>query len=288
MKGWTNYHSHTHYCDGKGTAEEYISRAVALGMISYGISSHAPTPFTWPWTMKKEAMSDYFTEIQDCKAKYLGIIDVYSSLEVDFIPGVVSVNSDWIIDADLDYSIGSVHFVDAFEDGTPWEIDGASKVFEYGLQSIFGGDAKAAVQRYFALTRQMIQEAPPTIVGHLDKIKMQNGNGLLFNENDRWYQKEIIETLEAVKEKGLMLEINTRGLYKKKTTTSYPSPWVFRYLKDMSIPIMINSDSHHTQEMTGFFIETAEQLISAGLTQVMVLLNNDWQEGRLTVDGIEV
>ncbi|MEQ8689202.1 MAG: PHP domain-containing protein, partial [Imperialibacter sp.] len=213
---------------------------------------------------------------------------VYSSLEVDFIPGVVSVNSDWIIDADLDYSIGSVHFVDSFEDGTPWEIDGASKVFEKGLQAIFGGDAKGAIQRYFALTRQMIAEAPPTIVGHLDKIKMQNANGLLFSENDRWYQKEIVETLEAVKEKNLMLEINTRGLYKKKASESYPSPWVFRYLKDMSIPIMMNSDSHHTQEMTGFFSETAEQLISAGLTQVMVLLNNDWQEGRLTVDGIEV
>ncbi len=288
MKGWTNYHSHTHYCDGKGTVEEYISHAAELGMISYGVSSHAPTPFPWAWTMKQEALSAYLSDIQDCKGKYLGIIDVYTSLEVDFIPGIVSVKSDWIEQADLDYSIGSVHFVDAFEDGKPWEIDGERKVFEEGLMAIFGGNGKAAVQRYYALTRQMLEEAPPTIVGHLDKIKMQNIDEQLFHESDGWYRKEVIETLELIKEQQLTLEINTRGLYKKKTATCYPSAWALKYVNEMGIPVMINSDSHHVREMTGFFKEAAEQLIDAGIKNTMVMLNNEWQEGKLTPEGIEV
>lgn len=288
MKGWTNYHSHTHYCDGKGKVEEYIAAAIDGGMISYGVSSHAPTPFTWPWTMKQGDLPHYLAEIQACKAKYMGLIDIYSSLEVDFIPGVVSVNSPWIVDAELDYTVGSVHFVDQFPDGSHWEIDGAHQVFEKGLASIFGGDAKAAVQRYFQLTRQMIEEAPPTIVGHLDKIKMQNIGGKLFNESDRWYQKEVVETLELVREQNLMVEINTRGLYKKRTTETYPAPWVFRYLKDFGIPVMINSDSHHVSEITGQFKETAEQLLNAGINTSMVLLDDEWQEGRLTCDGVEI
>lgn len=288
MKGWTNYHSHTHFCDGKGTAKDYIEAAIGQGMISYGISSHAPTPFDWPWTMKQDRLKDYLFEVQECKALYLGLIDIYCSLEVDFIPGIVSVKSPWIEQADLDYTIGSVHFVDAFPNGTPWEIDGAHKVFEDGLKEIFGGNARTAVERYYALTRQMVAEAPPTIVGHLDKIKMQNVNGQFFNETDRWYQKEIVDTMEAIKGQNLMVEINTRGLYKKKTATSYPSPWIFRYLKDMGIPIMINSDSHHPNEITGFFAETAEQLINAGITTSMVLVNGDWQEGRLTSEGVEI
>lgn len=288
MKGWTNYHSHTHFCDGKGRVNDYMEKAIALGMISYGVSSHAPTPFDWPWTMKLEKMPQYLAEVRDCKNKYVGEIDVYASLEVDFIPGLVSVKSPWVEDAGLDYTIGSVHFVDAFADGTPWEIDGAHRVFEDGLSQIFQNDARAAVQRYFALIRQMVQEAPPTIVGHIDKIKMQNIDGKYFDEQSAWYQKETLETLEVIKAAGLMLEINTRGLYKKKTATTYPSPWVFKHLKEMDIPVMINSDSHHPDEVTGYFVEAAALLVQHGINKTRLLLGGNWQEGRLTLNGVEV
>lgn len=288
MKGWTNYHSHTHYCDGKGSVTDYLGEACNQGMLSYGFSSHAPTPFSWPWTMKMESLEDYLFEVESGKAKYLGMIEVYTGLEVDFIPGVVSVLSPWIDQADLDYTIGSVHFVDSFEDGTPWEIDGTHKIFLDGLSAVFKNDCKAAVRRYFSLTRQMIEEAPPTIVGHLDKIKMQNIDGKYFSEDEKWYQEEILQTLELIRDTGLFLEINTRGLYKKKCTTCYPSPATFGHIRQMNIPVMLNSDSHVPGEMTGLFSETANLLLSHGINKAHVLSRDQWQEVKLSCDGFEI
>ena len=288
MKGWTNYHSHTHYCDGKGSVTDYLGEACNQGMLSYGFSSHAPTPFSWPWTMKMENLEDYLFEVESGKAKYLGMIEVYTGLEVDFIPGVVSVLSPWIDQADLDYTIGSVHFVDTFEDGTPWEIDGSHKIFLEGLNAVFKNDCKAAVKRYFSLTRQMIQEAPPTIVGHLDKIKMQNIDGKFFSEDEKWYQEELLQTLELIRDRGLFLEVNTRGLYKKKCSTCYPSPATFNYIRQMNIPVMLNSDSHLPGEMTGLFSETAGLLLSHGISKARVLAKDQWQEARISCDGFEL
>lgn len=285
---WTNYHSHTHYCDGKGSVTDFLGEACNRGMLSYGFSSHAPTPFAWPWTMKMEDLEDYLFEVESGKARYLGIIEVYTGLEVDFIPDVVSVKSAWITEADLDYTIGSVHFVDKFEDGVHWEIDGTHKIFLDGLEKIFRNDIKAAVKRYFSITRQMIMEAPPTIVGHLDKIKMQNLGGKFFNEDDPWYRNEVLQTLELMRYKGLLLEINTRGLYKKKCVTSYPSTWTFKHIRDMGIPVVINSDSHVPEEMTSFFSETANLLISHGIDKAHVLSKDQWQEARISCDGFEI
>lgn len=238
--------------------------------------------------MKMNDLEDYLFEVATGKAKYLGMIEVYAGLEVDYIPGVISPGSPWILDADLDYTIGSIHFAGAFSNGTPWEIDGPHKVFEDGLTEIFANDFKAAVQAYFALTREMISEAPPTIVGHIDKIKMQNISGQYFSEDDKWWRDELLQTLELVRDCGLILEINTRGLYKKKTATTYPSPWTFGHIREMRIPVVLNSDSHQPAEMTGFFAETAQLLEQHGICEVMVLSNHQWETARVCPSGLEL
>jgi histidinol-phosphatase (PHP family) len=50
-------------------------------------------------------------------------------MEVDYIPGSIGPKSKAILDAKLDYTVGSVHFVDSFPDGRGWEIDGSHQVF---------------------------------------------------------------------------------------------------------------------------------------------------------------
>ncbi|KAA6305198.1 Histidinol-phosphatase, partial [termite gut metagenome] len=55
----TNYHSHCAFCDGRAPLEEFIKAAIAQGFTSYGVSSHAPLPFSTHWTMDKEKVPDY-------------------------------------------------------------------------------------------------------------------------------------------------------------------------------------------------------------------------------------
>lgn len=52
MTNLTNYHSHCLYCDGRANMEDFIRFAISEGFSSYGISSHAPLPFSTAWTME--------------------------------------------------------------------------------------------------------------------------------------------------------------------------------------------------------------------------------------------
>lgn len=284
--GFTNFHSHTHFCDGKGSVEAYAEAAVAQGMPAYGISSHAPLPYDVAWTMKETDTSAYVAEIEAAKEKYAGEIQLYRGLEVDYIPGVAGPNHARIQMLHLDYTVGSVHFVDFFQNGFPWEIDGQHTVFLDGLSQIFNGDIQKAVERYYALIRQMVEEDPPEIVGHLDKIKIQSEEGQLFDERSDWYRAAVEESLLAIKRKGLIVEVNTRGIYKKKTELPYPSPWILERMKALEIPIMLNSDSHHPREITACFTETATLLIDLGYDHCRILLDGKWQDVAFTPQGI--
>ncbi|SDL85734.1 histidinol-phosphatase (PHP family) [Catalinimonas alkaloidigena] len=274
---WTNYHSHCRYCDGKGEPEVFAQRAIELGLDAYGFSSHGPVPFETTWNMRAEDVTHYLSEIHQLREKYRDQIQLYCGMEVDFVPGLISVQHGIVREAGLDYTIGSIHFVDAYADGTPWEIDGPHEGFLRGLHEIFEGDVKRAVRRYFELTRQMIREAPPSVVGHVDKIKMQNEGGTLFSEEDGWYQDEVAETLRTIADARLTVEVNTRGLYKKKTEETYPSRWILERMWAMDIPVMLNSDAHRPNEITAYFEEAALLLQDVGYTHVQILYDGRWQ-----------
>ena len=282
---YTNYHSHCYYCDGKEAPEVYLQQAIRLGMPAYGISSHAPLPYQLPWLMKEADQNSYVQELQQLKEKYADRIEVYRGLEVDFIPNVAGpsrVKNQF----SLDYTVGSVHFVDYFADGHPWEIDGRHQVFLRGLEEIFANDIEAALRRYYTLIQQMVREDPPDIVGHLDKIKIQSEEGQLFDEQAEWYQTEVIKTLDTIAEAGLIMEVNTRGMYKQLTNEPYPSYWILELMRQRNIPIMLNSDSHHPREITGHFIEVTERLLEMGYDQVRILYRGEWRDVAFTSNGV--
>jgi histidinol-phosphatase (PHP family) len=275
---WANYHTHTHYCDGKGSFEDFLNKNQVK---SIGFSSHAPLPFSSPWAMKQETLSTYFKEIQNLKNTETKI-EIYLGLEVDYIPTLIGP-SDFI---QLDYTIGSVHFVDTFPDGTHWEVDGMHTLFLEGLKSIFKNDFRAVWSRYFELTRQMLKESPPTILGHLDKMKIQNLGNKFFTEDEPWYQQEIKKTIEVIKSSGVIVEVNTRGLYQKKSTTPYPSPWILELLKASNIPITLSSDAHHPSQLISEFESTAQLLLQIGFKKLRILTGNKWKEVNFNQNGI--
>ena len=57
-KNLTNYHSHSLYCDGRASMEDFVRFALSEGFTSYGFSSHAPLPFSTAWTMEWDRMND--------------------------------------------------------------------------------------------------------------------------------------------------------------------------------------------------------------------------------------
>ena len=106
------------------------------------------------------------------------------------------------------------------------------------------------------------------IVGHFDKIKMHNRDRY-FLEEDKWYRDLLMETLTLIKEKSMIVEINTRGIYKKRSTDFYPSTWVLPIMREMNIPVVISSDAHHPSELTLCFKEAEDALKAAGYKETI-------------------
>ncbi|MCA0229053.1 MAG: histidinol-phosphatase [Bacteroidetes bacterium] len=272
----TNYHSHSHYCDGKGSLEEQVQGAIAQGLRAFGFSSHCPVPFVNQWSMKAERLADYLRQTAVLKEKYKDQIELYVGLEVDFLPNQLGT-SDFPM---LDYCVGSVHYVELNQFGQPWEIDGSSVEFLACLDTLYDGNIQVALEKYYGIIRQMVETDTPPIVGHLDKIKMHNDARPLFEESEEWYVALVEDTLEVIKKAGCIVEINTRGNYKRGLEL-YPSPWIIARMNELHIPICINSDSHRPEEITASFPLAFEAVRAAGYTHQRVLLEGKWQDVEL-------
>jgi histidinol-phosphatase (PHP family) len=279
---WTNYHTHCNFCDGAQPITTIASTAVSSGIRSLGFSSHAPLPFETPWSMKPNRLSDYLSEIENAKSQF-PLLEIYKGLEVDYIPHKRKASD---FEYQLDYSIGSIHFVDEFADGKGWEIDGPHDLFLRGLSEIFNNDSRSVVTRYFELTREMLSVSPPDIVGHMDKIKIQNISEKFFKESDQWYISEVEKTLDAIANACVIVEVNTRGVYQRKCEVVYPSPWILAKILERNIPITLSSDAHHSKDLTSYFSQAAEQLLAIGFRKISILSEGSWKPATLTTDGI--
>lgn len=280
---WSNFHAHTYYCDGKGTPEEYLQAAAEKGLTTIGFSSHAPLPFPCNWSMKRETFDQYLAEIKSAQVKFPDLA-VYTGLEADFIPDVVKPSD---FRSRLDYVIGSIHFVDGFE-GKRWEIDNTLNVFTEGLEKIFRNDIRAAICRYQQLTREMILRDPPDIVGHLDKIKIHNLPEPRFDETEEWYMREIDRTLQVIRDANIILEVNTRGIYKKKSPTTYPSPWILERALHLQIPVTLSSDAHHPDDLIREFEGSAGMLKDVGFKYLSILKGGIWKQVPFNAYGIDL
>jgi histidinol-phosphatase (PHP family) len=279
---WANYHSHSKYCDGKGELAEYIEAARKAGIKTMGFSSHAPVPFDCKWTMKKENLPLYLKDFEILK-KSTRDIEIYKSLEIDFIPGVVS---PFEYKDELDYLIGSIHFVEQLPDGRQWEIDNTHAVFLEGLEKIFRNNFQEAIVRYFELTQEMIFSAAPDIIGHLDKIKMQNVDGKFFSEDDVWYRDEVTKLVNLLAQADTIVEVNTRGIYQKKTRDPYPSPWILEMVRKKNMRITISSDAHLSEDLTNQFPEMAKLLSDLGFKTLTVMHEGRWKQVPFDQNGI--
>ena len=274
-----NLHTHTHYCDGSGDPEEYVKSAIGAGFHTLGFSSHGPVPFPNNFAIRDDAaLKSYCSEIRALKEKYSGQIDIFLGLELDYIAGITQDFSIYRESCGLDYIIGSLHLVRNGSDTRLWFIDGA-KVEKYddGLKDIFGGDVRKAITTYFRQVNEMILTQKPDIVGHFDKIKMHN-KGRYFREDEAWYRDLVMETLENIKKVGCITEVNTRGIYKKRSDDLYPSTWILEHMNTMGLPITLSADAHQPSEIDGHYSESIEILKRIGFRSLKYLTSAGWAD----------
>ncbi|MDP1621858.1 MAG: histidinol-phosphatase [Bacteroidales bacterium] len=289
---YQNLHTHTRFSDGSDNPEEYIKAAIALGMTSIGFSDHSPLPVENTFALRKYQVREYCDAILLLRDQFSHTetqnhllerevrsaqCEIFLGMEADYIPGMGHSFAWFQENFPLDFLIGSVHLV---RNGSPdelWFIDGPDPAtYDDGLNKLFGGDIRKGVTAYYAQINEMLTTSKIDIIGHLDKIKMHN-RGRLFSETDPWYVALVNETLELVKQTGVIVEVNTRGVYKKRSDSPFPGPAVLKRIHDLNIPVIISSDAHKPAEISMLFQETAVLLSEIGFRELMNLTPAGWE-----------
>lgn len=279
--GWSNLHTHCHFCDGENEPRAYIDEAIRQGMKGLGFSSHAPLPFPCGWVMKQRDLARYCQEIRSLQQEVAEQLPVFLGLEIDFIPGMTGPHADRFTSFGLDYTIGSVHHVGIDAIGKPWSIDTSIGVFTEGLETLYHGDMAQVVERYYALVHEMVQTSCPDVVAHLDLVKKNNASSRYFSEDAPWYREAVFHTLETIAASGAIVEVNTGGLARKRTYDLYPSRWILDRCRELGIPITLSSDAHRPEQVTALFEEVAGLLREIGYEELTVLTSDGWRAERI-------
>ncbi len=288
-----NLHTHTCYSDGSDEPEKYVESAISQGLTSIGFSDHSPLPFENTFALREDQVKNYCDSILALRNLTISPFHhftispfhhftIFLGMEADFIPGMGHSFAYFRENFPLDYLIGSVHLVRNGASDDLWFIDGPDPAtYDHGLNALFGGDIRKGVTAYYRQINEMLSSSKTDIIGHLDKIKMHN-RGRFFLETEPWYKALLDETLGLVKQNGVIVEVNTRGIYKKRSDSLFPGPAVLKKILDLRIPIIISSDAHKPAEISMLFHETAGLLYEIGFREVMQLSSSGWNDVSLS------
>jgi histidinol-phosphatase (PHP family) len=274
-----NLHTHTHFSDGSDDPEHYVAAAIEAGMTSIGFSDHSPLPFENTFALRENQVQNYCDRVlmlRNFDNSPIRQFTIFLGMEADYIPGMGHSFKSFRENFPLDYLIGSVHLVRNGVGEELWFIDGPDPVtFDQGLNQLFGGDIRKGVTTYYRQINEMLITGNMEIIGHLDKIKMHNRNRY-FLETEPWYIALVDETLELVKQCGTIVEVNTRGIYKKRADSLFPGPAILKKIHALDIPVIISSDAHKPHEVSQLFNETGDLLFDIGFREVTELTSAGW------------
>ncbi len=232
-------HNHTTYCNhASGSIESYLQRAKSLGIDIFGFSCHAPMHFDEKYRMSFLDMPDYLAQIP----KSYESVEVLRALEVDYILGREDLLDQSVLHADVDYLIGSVHFLD------DWGFDNPEFLGKWQKIGVF-----ATWDKYLSSLQSMAKTGYFQIVGHFDLPK------LFGDVMPQSLNTKMLETLQIIKDMDMVLEVNAAGL-RKNIKEQYPSYEILKKAKEMNIHITMGSDAHDTQQV-GFGYETCIEIL---------------------------
>jgi len=246
-------HTHTVFCDGKDNVETMCRAAYEKQLHSIGFSAHAPIEkqigSLSDWNLKDERVVEYVSEVLAAKERWKDKIKVFLGYEVDYIKGRRSPLDSDITALNLDYIIGSVHYLFPANGARFFTVDGSKEEFERGLNEGFNGNAKALMHSYYDAQIEMIEEGGFNILGHADLLKKNcNGKNYWKDEEELSRQREVART--AAKS-GIIIEVNTGGINRKKIHDVYPSLSFLRIINEYKIPVIITADAHRAADING-------------------------------------
>jgi histidinol-phosphatase (PHP family) len=213
--------AHGEYKADHAWLSSFVDQACRMGIIEMGFSEH------------DEFMAGLDLNIfQQVKKERQQEIDLRLGIEIDYFPGMEKEIAEKLSQANFDYAIGSVHYIDG------WAFDHPD--YKQGFDD---RDIDEIYFRYAQILAQMVSSKMFDIVGHIDLVKIWGHRPQRQIDMDYFFP-----VLKEIKRTGMVVEINSAGL-RKPVGELYPSGNLLAKLYDMNIPITLGSDAHHPQQM---------------------------------------
>ena len=220
--------------------EDFINYAVKNKIKEIGFSDHDEFSQKLNW----ESM-DYI--------KKHSPIPLLKGLEFDYIPGREEEITTKISKYELDYSIGSVHYIDG------WGFDNPAFIDEYEKR-----DIDQCYLEYFNNLKKAVNSGLFNIIGHFDLIKVFGYRPVKIK------LMEIIKPiLKDIKRTDLVLELNTNGL-NKPVKEIYPSIEILEMAYQLRIPITFGSDAHQAKRVGENIAKYTALVKKIGYTELAV------------------
>ncbi|MGM0501771.1 MAG: histidinol-phosphatase HisJ family protein [Bacillota bacterium] len=244
-----DYHTHLlGHEDRAGTAhdiKEFLNQAVKMNVKQIGFTDHNRYYKQFDFDLIKEVGAE-FPELE-----------VRTAIEMDYTPGEEKEIADFLEQFDLDYAIGSIHFLG------DWMFDHPDYKDEYDHW-----DIDELYKAYFERVKGAAKSGLFQFLGHLDLIKV-------FNFRPATNVVELVTpTLEVIAEEDIAIEVNTNGR-NKPAGEFYPSRDILEKAYQLGIKVTMSSDAHRADRVGENLVEVREMLLDIGYNQIATFENQN-------------
>jgi histidinol-phosphatase (PHP family) len=251
-------HVHTSFCHhAVGSMEEYVQAAIAKGLRRLVFLEHMESGveyFQTTW-LTEDDFDDYFREGQRLRQLYGNRLDIGLGVEVGYNPDRKDRLLERLAKRDWDQVGVSYHYC-----RYPGFDQHLNLVSRRGtnVQAILQAGPDRLLHRYFDTLIEAVQTLPGTVLCHLD-AGLRYVPDLQFSEG---HKAKIGLLLDAVKAKGMHLEINTSGLPIRGE--AFPATEFAEMAIARNIPLVASSDAHSPQDV-GRHFDRLPALLNAGI-----------------------
>jgi len=260
----TDYHVHLRPDDLDAAAgeyftgqnvERYLAAAEEAEIDELGVSEHVyrfrQALEVWDHPFWVENANDDLDAYRD----FVRTTPLRLGLEMDYVPGREDRIANLLDAQDLDYVIGSVHFIgDRAVDHQDWDAWEAR------------GNPDAVWRRYFETLAEAARSGLFDILAHPDLVKVWGRARPMPERDPRFYYEPAVE---AIAETGIAVEVSTAGL-RKPVGEIYPAPTFAVMCVDAGAAFALSSDAHVPGDIGYAYEQALEAMGSWGVTEIAV------------------
>jgi histidinol-phosphatase (PHP family) len=263
----TDYHVHLREDSDERPADEaaftdenverYLVAAREAGVDELGCSEHV---YRFRQALELWRHPFWIEQARDDIDAYCGFVrstPLRLGIEADFIRGAEDRTANLLERLELDYVIGSVHFLG----------DRAVDDDAYGYDVWTGaGDADAIWGRYFETLAEAARSGLFDILAHPDLVKVWGRARPLPARDPRFYFEPAVE---AIAETGVAVEVSTAGL-RKPIGEIYPAAALAEMCVDAGAAFALSSDAHVPDDVGRDYDRAIETMRDWGIDEVAV------------------